>query len=192
MCCMLPNLDEIQRRRKMLGITQKDLAVSAGVSQSLIAKIESEKIDPSYSSVTKIFNALDRWESNKKRKVLAKDIHNKKIIGVKETDSVLKAVKLMHKYAYSQLPVFDEHRKAVGSISESTINSYMASGKNIHFLPNMLVQEIMNEAFPQINEDTPIEIVNELLKYEQAVLTGKKGKLMGIITKADLFKFVRE
>ena len=38
---MLPSLDEIAKKRKMLGLTQKELARMAGVSQSSIAKIES-------------------------------------------------------------------------------------------------------------------------------------------------------
>ncbi|MBI2079314.1 helix-turn-helix domain-containing protein, partial [Candidatus Micrarchaeota archaeon] len=37
--------------RRKLGITQKELAKLAGVSQSLIAKIEMGKIDPAYSKV---------------------------------------------------------------------------------------------------------------------------------------------
>jgi predicted transcriptional regulator len=43
----------------MLGLTQGQLAKIAGVSQSFIAKIESGKIDPSYSKVKTIFDVLD-------------------------------------------------------------------------------------------------------------------------------------
>lgn len=57
---MLPSLDEIAKRRKLLGLTQKQLAKIAGVSQSFIAKIESGKIDPSYSKAKAIFDTLEK------------------------------------------------------------------------------------------------------------------------------------
>ncbi|MEM2547192.1 MAG: helix-turn-helix domain-containing protein, partial [Candidatus Bathyarchaeia archaeon] len=60
---MLPSLDEIAKRRKLLGLTQKQLAKIAGVSQSFVAKVESGKIDPSYSKVKAIFDVLERMEA---------------------------------------------------------------------------------------------------------------------------------
>ena len=42
-------LNEISRLRKQLGLTQAELAKLSGVSQSLIAKLEAGKIEPSYS-----------------------------------------------------------------------------------------------------------------------------------------------
>ena len=41
-------IDRISKIRKQLGLTQIQLANLAGVSQSLIAKLESGRIDPSY------------------------------------------------------------------------------------------------------------------------------------------------
>ena len=43
------NLDEISKLRKKLGISQSELSELSGVSQSLIAKLEAKKIDPSYT-----------------------------------------------------------------------------------------------------------------------------------------------
>ncbi|MCK4496763.1 MAG: helix-turn-helix domain-containing protein, partial [Candidatus Aenigmarchaeota archaeon] len=48
---MLPEIKSIKNRRKLLGLTQKDLAKQAGVSQSFIAKMESGRINPSYNHV---------------------------------------------------------------------------------------------------------------------------------------------
>ena len=53
------SLSEIKKIRKALGLTQKKLAFISGVSQSLVAKIESDRIDPTYSKVNQIFSALD-------------------------------------------------------------------------------------------------------------------------------------
>ena len=43
---MITELREIKELRKKFGLTQTDLAELAGVSQSLIAKLESNMIDP--------------------------------------------------------------------------------------------------------------------------------------------------
>ena len=45
--------------RQKLGITQTELAKLAGVSQSIITKIERGKIEPSYSIASKIFMVLE-------------------------------------------------------------------------------------------------------------------------------------
>ena len=50
------DIKEIKILRKKLEITQNELAKKSGVSQSLIAKIESSNIDPAYSSIKKIFD----------------------------------------------------------------------------------------------------------------------------------------
>ena len=55
---MTYELEEIKKIRKKLGMTQTELANRAGVSQSLIAKIESARIDPTYTKTQKIFAAL--------------------------------------------------------------------------------------------------------------------------------------
>jgi len=59
---MMPEIEEIKRRRKKLGITQKDLAKMLGVSQPLIARIESGTIDPKLSLIKKIFSILEVME----------------------------------------------------------------------------------------------------------------------------------
>ncbi|MDH5420035.1 MAG: helix-turn-helix domain-containing protein, partial [Candidatus Bathyarchaeota archaeon] len=59
---MLPSLEEVAKKRRILGLTQKQLAKLAGVSQSLIAKLESRKIDPSYTKVKAIFDVIERLE----------------------------------------------------------------------------------------------------------------------------------
>jgi predicted transcriptional regulator len=59
---MLPPLEEIAQKRRLLGLKQAELAKLAGVSQSLIAKLESGKIDSSYTKVKTIFEALEKLE----------------------------------------------------------------------------------------------------------------------------------
>ena len=184
---MLPSLDEIAKKRKMLGLTQKRLAKLAGVSQSFIAKIESGKIDPSYGKVKAIFDTLEWLETS--INYSAKQILHGKVVGVQKEDTVSKAVRLMMKHGYSQLPVFDgEH--VIGCISEKTILNQVASGKDLSQISKISVEEIMEEALPQLDENAPLPLVSSLLRVYPAILVSKKGKVVGIITKADLFKVI--
>lgn len=184
---MLPSLGEIAKKRKMLNLTQKRLAKLAGVSQSFIAKIESRKIDPSYTRVKAIFDALEQLETS--INYSAKQILHKEVVGIQKEDTVSKAVRLMMEHGYSQLPVFDgEH--VVGCISEKTILNQVAAGRDLSQISKISVEEIMEESLPQLDENAPLPLVSSLLQVYSAVLVTKKGKVIGIITKADLFKVI--
>ena len=63
---MFPTLDDIAKRRRQLGLKQSELAKMAGVSQSLIAKLEAGTIDSSYTKVKTIFDVLERLEVQNK------------------------------------------------------------------------------------------------------------------------------
>jgi len=184
---MLPSLEEIVKKRKMLGLTQKQLSKLAGVSQSLIAKLESGKIEPSYTRVKAIFDVLKQLEV--KTEVQARQILHHEIVGVEKSDMVSKAVRLMKEHGYSQLPVFDKEH-VVGSITEKTILGEILAGKDLSRVSMFSVGEIMDETFPQVGEDTPLSLISSLLQVYPAVLVSRKGKVVGIITKADLLKIL--
>ena len=184
---MLPSIEEVAKKRRIMGLTQQKLARLAGVSQSLIAKLESQKIDPSYTKVKAIFDALERLQTE--TEVRAEEVLHSKVIGIQKSDQVSKAVQTMADYGYSQLPVFDgEH--AVGSISEKTIIGKVSAGKDLNQISKRSVGEIMEEAFPQVGEDAPLPLIASLLQVYPAVLISKKGKVVGIVTKADLLKML--
>lgn len=184
---MLPSLKDFSKKRKMLGLTQKELAKLAGVSQSLIAKMESRKINPTYSKVKAIYDVLESLEM--KNEISVVEILHNNVISVQERDPVSKAVKLMSEYGYSQLPVF-EGKRVVGSISEKTILTQILSGKELTQISVFPVKEIMDESLPQVSENTPLSLISGLLRFHPAVLVSKKGKVIGIVTKADLMKIV--
>jgi predicted transcriptional regulator len=184
---MLPSLDEVAKKRRLMGLTQQKLAKLAGVSQSLIAKLESQKIDPSYTKVKSIFDALEKMQTE--TEVRAEEMLQNKVIGIQKNDPVSKAVQMMAEYGYSQLPVFDgEH--AVGSISEKTIIGKVSAGKDLNQVSKLSVGEVMEEAFPQVGEDAPLPLISSLLQVYPAVLISAKGKVVGIVTKADLLKML--
>jgi len=184
---MLPSLEEIARKRRMLDLTQNGLAKLAGVSQSLIAKLESGKTDPSYTKVKAILDVLNQLEM--KMEVHAREILHSEVVSVQKSEAVSKAVRLMMEHGYSQIPVFDgEH--AVGSISEKTILSQVSAGRDLSQVSNLSIGEVMDEAFPQVGEDAPLPLISGLLQVYPAVLVSKKGKVVGIVTKADLLKML--
>ena len=76
---MLNDLEKIKYMRQKLGLSQTELANIAGVSQSLITKIERGKIEPSYTLVKKIFSVLDEKLAQIHKEIIAKDICTKKI-----------------------------------------------------------------------------------------------------------------
>ncbi|MHA1595612.1 MAG: CBS domain-containing protein [Candidatus Baldrarchaeia archaeon] len=188
----LPTAEDIKRLRRMVKLTQAELAKLAGVSQSLIARIEKGSVDPRLSTLRKIIEAIKKAEKKNLEKKKASDVMYKGVITVRKNDTVKKAVELMEKYAISQLPVVDENGYPVGGIQESTILK-----KLLDYDPNelfeMKVEEIMEECFPLVSPSTSIDTVYELiLSGHPAVLVMDKGKLVGIITKIDLISHAKK
>lgn len=182
---MISDIEAIKRRRVALGLTQKKLAMVSGVSQSFIAKMESGKIDPAYSKVVNIMGCLGGLE--RKGQLKAKDIMAKSIIRIKSKNKVGEALSLMRQRNISQLPVFSG-RQLAGSFSERTLLDRISRGEDLKKLSESKVEEVMDDVFPRIDEETPINTISELLKVNQAVLITKKLDVVGIITKADLLK----
>lgn len=55
----LPTGDDIRTARKEKGLTQSELAEHAGVSQPLIARIESDDVDPTIDTLYAVVSALN-------------------------------------------------------------------------------------------------------------------------------------
>jgi predicted transcriptional regulator len=185
---MLPGLEEIARRRRLLSISQKMLANLAGVSQSMIAKIESKNISPSYMKTKAIFDTLETLERRNEMK--ANEICHGKVVSVQAHEPISRAVHLMRETGFSQLPVFNADR-VVGSITEKTILQKLVGSPKPDLASKRDVETIMDDAFPTVSDLTPVSMVSALLQYEPAVLVLKRGHVQGIITKADLLKVIK-
>jgi predicted transcriptional regulator len=184
---MFPTLEDIAKRRRQLGLKQSELAKMAGVSQSLIAKLEAGTIDSSYTKVKTIFDVLERLEF--KTKVQATKVLHNEVVTVQIKEPISKVVKIMNEHGYSQIPVF-EGKQSVGSISEKAILRQILAGKDLEQISKLPTEEIMEEAFPQINQDAPLSLITSLLQTYSAVLVLRKGDVIGIITKADLLRML--
>ena len=178
---MIEDLQKIKKTRKNLGINQKELADRAGVSQSLIAKIESGKLDPTFTKAKQIFRALE--ELREKEEIKAEKIMNKKVVFVEAQDNVKEIIKIMKKRGISQVPVLRKE-KMCGLITEGTIlKKIMNDPEKVNVIK---AEEIMEEVPPIISTKTGLKTLLELLKDAPLVLVAEKGDIKGIISKTDL------
>jgi len=182
------DVKEIKKLRKQLELTQKDLAKLSGVSQSLIAKVEAEEIDPAYSKIMAIFEALEMEQKKKETKKNVEDIMSKNIIFANPGDNLGKILEIMKKRAISQIPVV-ENEKSIGSISENMFIEWI--GKYGDGIGRVKVAEVMGPGFPIVPYGADVSVSMFLLKRYKAVLVQKEG-IIGIITKADLIKAIGE
>ncbi|MFX1295048.1 MAG: CBS domain-containing protein [Promethearchaeota archaeon] len=183
----LPTPEDLKRYRKMIGLTQQELAERASVSQSLIARIETGTVDPRISTVRKILRVI----SNTQQKELkAIDVAVKEIITVQETELVSTASKLMFIKGFSQIPVCNAKGSVIGSLKEKTITKNLIE-KGIEILSKP-ISEIMNkdDALPMLPISSSLRSVEDLLVHHghSAVLLMDEGEVVGILTKADVIR----
>ncbi|WP_456329113.1 CBS domain-containing protein [Archaeoglobus sp.] len=181
---MFPEIEEIRRKRKKLGVSQKKLAELVGVSQPLIARIEAGKFDPKLSLVKKIMRVLEEIEGGR---VEARVVMNSPVISVFPNDSLKRVAELMMEKEISQIPVM-ENDEPVGGITEADIvKAVLEKGSRAE---SVRVREIMGEPFPSVDPEESVNTVSKLLMEHPAVLVVDKGKVVGIITKQDVMKFL--
>lgn len=172
----------IKLLRKKHSLTQSGLAKLAGVSQSLIAKIETGRIDPTFSHAKRILEVLRGIDTEQEPK--AEQLVTHKIISVGKNEPLSECVRKMKANSISQLPV-TEGKHVVGLVSETNIIEKLAEGEN----PNrLLVKDVMEEAPPIVVKTTPLSAVTELLRHSPLVIVAENGKPKGVITKADILK----
>ncbi len=176
------SLEDIKTIRAQLGITQAELAYRAKVSQSLIAKIESGLLDPTYNNAKKIFDALSELQG--KEDILAKEIMQKNVISITSKTQINEAIKKMKKHEISQLPVI-ENGKCLGLVSESILLDEIIKGSH-----ERKIKDIMKDAPPIVPSKSSVEIISNLLKFFPMVLVSDNGKISGLITKSDVIRNV--
>lgn len=184
-----PEETEIKKLRKNLDITQSELAAMSGVSQSTIAKMERGVIKGSYEAVTKIFTVLDQELDRRRQGLRAKDVMTTDVVSVQVNQNVRQASDIMTTSGYSQLPVF-EGKRPVGSLSEYDILNRLREGDKMEDLSARSVSSLMDDPYPVVNEETPVEALTSLLSTTDAVLVSRKGDVVGILTRSDVLKLI--
>ncbi len=144
---MMPDLEEVPRLRKALGLTQTALARLSNVSQSTIVKIEKRQMNPSYDVVRRVMASLQAELKRQEKKALVEQIQTRKVQYVEAKIPLATAVDEMRHWKFSQMPVM-HNGHPVGSISDKVINNLILSGKDPKDLARIRVDEVMEPAFP--------------------------------------------
>src|SRR5437667_12683857 len=76
---MMPELEEVPRLRKALGLTQTALARLSNVSQSTIVKIEKKQMNPSYDVVRRVMTSLQAELKRQEETALVEKIQTRKV-----------------------------------------------------------------------------------------------------------------
>ena len=174
---------QLKKIRTQLGYTQGALAKAAGVSQSIIAKIEAGSVDPTFDTLSAISRALRATTTKQSKK--AADVMSSPVVGVQEGDRIKLCAELMKKKGYSQLPVFNGE-KMIGTITDSHIVTLLSEAQDPRKLLDDRVGNHILPIFAVVGRDTPVEALYSLFRYLPAVLVGTSDKVEGIITKIDL------
>jgi len=181
----IPTSDEIKARREVLGIRQAELAKRAGISQSMVARIEAGTVDPRVSTLTKIIEVLNTAERSQ---ITASMVMHNPVFAVRSTEPIAMAIEIMDRNSISQLPVIDEG-VPVGCISESAIVN--ALDDPVHYRKEeSRIRDFMESGFPTVPPDIDIETVVRILQHHHAVLVMESGKVQGVITKHDLIPLI--
>lgn len=174
-------LYELKQMRKRLGITQEELAKSAGVSQAYIAKLESGQADPKLSTFQRILSSLETMEKEVKR---ASDVMVSPVISIDANDSVENAIGLMTRNDISQLPVTRRGR-VVGSLIEKSLIKKIDMEKMEKYR-KVDVHELMDDPLPTVSKNENLESVFSLLKENSAVIVEEMARPLGVISRSDI------
>jgi len=184
----LPVGEELKRLRKEAGLTQRELARLAGVSQSLIARIESGTVDPRASTLRKILQAL----SSARRPWTVADVMHSPVITLDASEPVRRAIEVMEREGISQIPVLKDGR-VVGCVYEAGLLKALRRSRDPKALLDMKVEDVMEEALPMLSPSSSLEEAYALLlSGKPAILVVDGGRIVGIVTKIDVVaKIVR-
>jgi len=179
---------ELKKRRKLLGISQANLAKKADLSQSIITKLESKKIDPNISTIFKIEKALENLEI--KSNLKAKDIMSEEILSIKDNLKIFEVIDIMTKNDFSQILVYNSKNNLIGCIYEKTLLNLISKKVDIY---NTNIKIYIEDLPIIISQNYPVGFLYSIFDNRkiEVVLVGDLGKIIGIISKSDLYKTTR-
>ncbi len=183
----------IRERRKELGVSQKNLARMCRLSQSTIARIETDalKLNPSYLSVYYVVDALNRIKEGHREGMgskRAKDIMHRRIIFVNQSSSIFEAIEVFKDYDFPQLPVLDDERHVIGTVYQrDLLNIAMRNPDAVKRRP---LASVMKAPLPQVDTDSRVTGIRTILENSGGIIVVERGRAVGIITVYDILKTV--
>lgn len=182
----IPTPEELRMLRRKAGLTQAEVARRAGVSQSLIARIESGKVNPRVSTLMKIYQALSELVEDE---LTARDIMSSPVVYVEPHTPLVEATRIMWEKGFSQLPVLQSGLKNVGTVfDDDVLYAFLRESRRAS---NLTVADVMSDPLPIVNVETRIGKIARLLSRGiSAVLVENEMRIVGIITKSDVAKLL--
>ena len=153
--------------------------------------------DTGRNYITKIFSDSwmqenGFWEGIINKPVQLKDIVSIRrgmppIISVKPHETLSYAVKLLHRYNISQLPVI-ESGKVIGSLNESSVMKNLSDGIDIF---KQKVSAVMGKPLPHLHEDQDVSEAYRILLSGSSgiIVTGSKEAPVAVVTRSDLIDY---
>jgi predicted transcriptional regulator len=185
---------EIKNKRKAAGLSQQRLSRFVRMSQSTIARLESDivRLNPSYQTIYGVIDTLDGILQAEQRGSLlhkkAWEVMHKKIVSIRPDCTLAEAFKMIKNYDFSQLPVLSKGGTSVGAIYQKKLMEIAAL--NPDKMGQIRVREIIDVGLPQVDISTSIGKIRGLLEGWDAVLVTRANKVAGIITIYDVLKLL--
>ena len=180
---VIPSGHSLRVMRLAANLTQKELASRAGLSQSLVSRIEKGTVDPRLSTLKRI---LDTINTSRPKATIASEVMHGPVVYVETSHPIRTAIELMKRYDISQLPIM-RNGYPVGSIQESLILKRLTHVRDVRSFFETPVQDVMEEVFPSIPPNTDVEdVIFTLSRGASAILVMEGSKMLGIITKIDV------
>lgn len=108
------------------------------------------------------------------------------MISASPDETVGEALARLEQYNVSQIPVLEADR-SVGSLTEADLMSMIIKDPSI---AEKKVSEIMDKAYPVVDESEDIKHGIQYLKESPAILVSQYGRTIGILTRYDVLDFV--
>ena len=176
----IPSGGYLRQWRKSLGLTQAQLADESGLTQSVIAKVELESVDPRASTLRKMVAALLRCERPDLPHTVG-DIMVEEVAVLAPNDTVQSAIERMVREGISQLPVVAANGAIMGLVSEASL-------LGVEVKRDAMVQTVMQMNFEVVNLGVSITEGRRLLVEREVLLITNAGVLCGLVSRIDMVR----
>ena len=175
----LPSVDEIIELRKSMGITQPKLAKAVDIPRGTIARMESKKYVPSYSTIQKICQYLFTKKHIPKTPLYKYCV--KKIFSVTPNQTIDKAIELIIKHQIDCIPVIEKN-VVRGKITTRKLATRKTGARD----SKIKCATFMEDSPPVVSFNTPGIDVKQFLKSStDCVILSKNGNIYGLVTPWD-------
>ncbi len=164
----------LKKKRLKIGKNQKDISILCDLSTTQISRIENNEINYSHKNAYQLWETLKELEEDYET---AEDVMIENITWASPKDTILEIRKVMRKNDYSQLPV-KKDGEHIGRIDSKILMGV----RN----PDKQVQEYIGPKYSEVNPQTPVESIRELVKEDAAVIVIEEGDYKGLITRSDI------